>query len=372
MLRTHRIAHFALGAFVAAATTLAACDESKPAAPPVPASAAAAPSASAAPKVTEIPAASLAMFKALPEAMESKTNPLTDAKIDLGRMLYFDARLSKNQDVSCNSCHDLDRYGVDGKEVSNGHKGEKGRRNAQSVYNAAGHFVQFWDGRAADVEAQAKGPVLNPLEMAMPDEAHVVAVLKSMPAYEEAFKKAYPEAKGAITFDGMANAIGAFERKLVTPSRWDKFMKGDKAALTTEEKAGFNAFFDAGCIACHIGPYFGGTMYQKAGLVKPWPNQKDQGRFEITKDEADKMVFKVPSLRNVEKTAPYFHDGSVKTLEEAVKMMAVYQSAKELKDEEVKSIVAFLKTLTGELPKAYIAKPKLPESTPKTPKPDPK
>lgn len=373
MNRAYKTRAVALVALSAAAL-LAACNEDKPAAKPAAEKTAAAPKMAAAPepKKDEIDPDRLAMFGPLPAVMESAQNPITDAKVTLGRELFYDARLSKNQDVSCNTCHDLEKYGVDGKDVSVGHKGQKGTRNSPSVYNAAGHFVQFWDGRAATVEEQAKGPVLNPVEMAMPEEKKVVELLKSIPDYEAAFKKAFPDDKEPVSFDNMAKAIGAFERKLVTPSRWDKFLKGDKSALTADEKAGFNAFLDAGCAACHTGPYLGGAVYQKAGLVKPWPNQKDQGRFEVTKNEIDKMMFKVPSLRNVAKTGPYFHDASAKTLEEAVKIMASLQSGKELKDSEVKSIIAFLDTLTGDIPKDYIAKPELPKSGPKTPKPDPK
>lgn len=381
MLRNHRSGLPVLAATIAAASLLAACEDQKPAAPATAAATAtakaAAASASAATtpavaKSKDIAADKLAAFKALPKAMESKDNEITDAKVDLGRMLYFDARLSKNQDISCNTCHDVEAYGVDGKDVSTGHKGQKGGRNSPTVYNAAGQFVQFWDGRAADVEAQAKGPVLNPVEMAMPDEKAVLAVLTSIPAYVDAFKKAFPDAKDAVTYDNMAKAIGAFERKLVTPSKWDKYLDGDKTALSDAEKQGFEDFLEAGCAACHAGAYLGGAMYQKAGIVKPWPNQKDQGRFEVTKADADKMMFKVPTLRNVAKTAPYFHDASAKTLPEAVKLMASLQLGKELDDAKTKSIVTFLEALTGELPKAYVAKPKLPESTPKTPKPDPK
>src|SRR5262249_20089237 len=160
-------------------------------------------------------------------------------------------------------------------------------------------FVQFWDGRAKDVEEQATKPILNPDEMAMPNEAAVVKVLSSMPEYVAGFKKAFPQDKDPITLANVGKAIGAFERKLVTPSRWDKYLKGDKAALTAEEKAGFNKFFDTGCIACHTGSGVGGTMYQKLGLVKPWPDQKDLGRAKETKQEADKMMFKTPGLRNV-------------------------------------------------------------------------
>jgi cytochrome c peroxidase len=367
-----RVGHPALAAGVVAAIALAACqDKPAPQASPPAASAKPTAGAAAAPKSKEIAADRLAMFKPLPDVMESKDNPVTDAKVELGRQLYYDARLSKNQDVSCQSCHALEAFGGDGKDVSTGHKGQKGTRNSPTVYNAALQFVQFWDGRAPTVEEQAKGPVLNPVEMAMPDEAHVVEVLKSMPEYVSAFKKAFPEAKDPVSFDDMARAIGAFERRLVTPSRWDKFLKGDKAALSDDEKIGFNTFVEAGCVACHNGPNLGGSLYQKAGLVKPWPNQKDQGRFEVTKQDLDKMMFKVPILRNVEKTAPYFHDASAKTLEDAVRTMGTLQSGRELAADEVASVVAFLKALTGDLPKDLVAKPKLPASTAKTPKPDP-
>jgi len=321
------------------------------------------------PKAVAVNPTQLKVFKALPDVANSSKNPITDAKVNLGRILYYDSRLSKNQDVSCNSCHDLAKYGVDGQPVSDGDKGQKGTRNAPTVYNAAGHFVQFWDGRAADVEQQAKGPVLNPVEMAMASDKAVVALLKSMPDYVSDFKAAFPGEKDPVTFENMARAIGAFERKLVTPSRWDKFLNGDQAALTDAEKAGFNKFMDVGCQACHSGTYLGGQVYQKLGAAKPYPDTSDAGREAITKQESDRMVFKVPSLRNIDKTAPYFHTGKVTTLEAAVKGMGEYQLGKELKDDEIGSIVTFLKTLTGTIPADYIKPPDLPKSTAKTPKP---
>jgi len=321
------------------------------------------------PKAVVVDTAQLKMFQPLPDAVESQKNPITEAKVNLGRMLYYEPRLSKNHDVSCNSCHDLAKYGVDGQPVSDGHKGQKGTRNAPTVYNAAGHFVQFWDGRAPDVEEQAKGPVLNPVEMAMSSDKAVVAVLKSMPEYVDAFKKAFPADKDPVTFENTARAIGVFERKLMTPSRWDKFLNGDQAALSSAEKAGFNNFMEAGCQACHAGAYFGGEVYQKLGAVKPYPDASDAGRQAVTNQESDRLVFKVPSLRNIDKTAPYFHTGKVATLEEAVKEMGEYQLGKQLTDGEIASIVTFLKTLTGEIPAEYIKPPALPKSTAKTPKP---
>ncbi len=319
---------------------------------------------------TTIDPVKLKMFAPLPESYPDKDVAMADDQINLGRMLYYETRLSKSQQLSCNSCHDLATYGVDNHPTSDGHKGQKGDRNSPTVYNAAGHFVQFWDGRAANVEEQAKGPVMNPVEMAMPGEKKVVAVLKSMPEYVAAFKKAFPKDKDPVTYDNMAKAIGMFERKLVTPSRWDKFLKGDQAALTEQEKTGFNAFVSAGCQTCHSGALLGGNFYQKLGVMKPYPDDADPGRAKVTKSDSDKMFFKVPSLRNVEKTGPYFHNGKVGGLDIAVKHMAEYQLGKPLTEAETNSIVTFLKSLTGEIPAEYIRKPELPKSTAATPKPD--
>ncbi len=310
----------------------------------------------------EISPENLAMFQALPEVMASDKNPVTAEKIELGRMLYYDKRLSKDKDLACNSCHRLDKYGVDNEPRSPGHKGQLGGRNSPTVYNAAAHLAQFWDGRAPDVEEQAKGPVLNPIEMAMPDEKSVVNVLKSVPQYVEAFKKAFPGDKDPVTYDNMGKAIGAFERKLVTPSSWDRFLKGDKAALTNVEKVGFNRFVENGCQMCHSGTLVGGSMYTKLGMVKEWPDKTDLGRFAVTRNEADKMKFKVPSLRNIEKTGPYYHNGSVTTLDKAIALMAEYQLGRQLSTDDVKYIGAWLKSLTGEIPIDYVRPPKLPES----------
>jgi len=312
----------------------------------------------------------LSFFEALPEVMPSKANTITEEKVALGRMLFYEMRLSKSQQISCNSCHLLPEYGVDGQTTSDGHKGQRGDRNAPTVYNAAGHIAQFWDGRAVDVEEQAKGPVMNPIEMAMPSEKVVVAVLKSMPVYVDAFKRAFPEDKEPVTYDNLGKAIGAFERKLVTPARWDRFLHGDQTALTAEEKAGFNTFFETGCQTCHVGRYIGGTLYQKLGMAKSWPDDTDPGRQKVTKSEADRLVFKVPSLRNIEKTGPYFHNGKLATLQEAVSTMAEYQLGKRLSPAQTQSITVWLKTLTGEIPAEFIKEPALPKSTAKTPKPD--
>jgi cytochrome c peroxidase len=299
--------------------------------------------------------AQLAVFAPLPAAMESPANPLTEPKVDLGRMLYYDTRLSRDQDLSCNSCHDLNAYGVDGRQFSVGTKKQLGGRNAPTVYNAALHLTQFWDGRAPTVEEQAKGPVLNPVEMAMPSGAAVIARLRAVPAYREAFRRAFPGEANPINYNNVGAVIGAFERRLVTPGRWDRFLQGDAAALTLAEKQGFNTFTASGCQACHTGVLLGGSMYQKIGVVRPWLDKSDVGREAITHQPSDSLVFKVPSLRNVARTAPYFHNGSVATLPEAVKLMAQHQLGRDLTEQQVTQIVAFLNALTGEVPVAYVA-----------------
>jgi cytochrome c peroxidase len=311
-----------------------------------------------------------ALFGTLPTEATSPANPVTDAKIALGRTLYYDARLSKNQHISCNSCHPLAHFGADGEPTSSGHKGQRGDRNSPTSLNAALHLAQFWDGRAADVEAQAKGPILNPVEMAMPSEAAVLAVLDSIPGYAPMFAAAFPGEAKPITYDHLARAIGAFERRLITPAPLDRFIAGDAAALSDAQLAGLARFVDTGCTTCHVGPAVGGGMYQKLGLVKPYATQ-DAGREKVTGNAADRGVFKVPSLRNVAKTGPYFHDGSVATLPEAVRLMARHQLGRELDEKSVNEIVSFLGALVGTVDAKYVAMPALPANGPKTPKPDP-
>lgn len=304
----------------------------------------------------------LRRFKPLRNSIERANEaPASVAQTDLGRMLFFDVRLSKGRDLSCSSCHRLDHFGVDNETTSIGAKGLRGRRNSPTVYHAAGHVAAFWDGRAGSVEEQAKGPILNPAEMAMPDAPTVVATLQKIPGYVTAFHAAFPDEAAPLSYNNLARAIGAFERKLITPSRWDKYLEGDHAALTEPELKGLKLFTDLGCMTCHTGEFVGGSMFQKVGVAAAWPNQADQGRFELTKLAADRMTFKVPSLRDVEKTAPYFHDGSAKTLEEAVTLMARHQIGEELGQDDIKSIVAWLGSLTGALPTKYIERPTLPE-----------
>lgn len=291
--------------------------------------------------------------KAICEGLRVGLSPLPEAKvtnkarIELGRKLYFEKALSKNNDISCATCHNLKSFGVDNKPVSEGHLEQRGKRNAPTVFNAYLHIAQFWDGRAKDVEEQALGPILNPIEMALDSEEEAVARLKAKDSYRELFKKAFPDEKEPLTFKNIGRAIGAFERTLVTPSRYDRFLQGDDTALSEEEKRGLKKFKEHGCIACHNGSTLGGLQFQKIGVVVPYQTE-DLGRYNVTKKESDKYVFKVPSLRNVAKTAPYFHDGKIRTLEMAVKLMAKHQLGKKLPDEDIKDIVAFLNSLTAD------------------------
>ncbi len=287
------------------------------------------------------------IFGVLPNKMPGSEND-TPELIELGKKLYFETKLSVNNTMSCNTCHDINNMaGVDNKPLSPGALPNTiGTRNTPTVFNAGFQFAQFWDGRSPDLKDQAKGPILNPVEMAMPNEKEVEKVISSIPEYQEMFKKAYPNDKKPITFDNIAHSIAAFERTLVSKSRYDEWITGNKTALTDEEKVGLKNFIEVGCITCHTGPLFGGNMFQKMGLVKPYYNTKDLGRYDVTKQESDKFMFKVAMLRNVELTFPYFHDGTATTLEEAVKIMAEINLGKQLTDEQLKTIVAFLKSLT--------------------------
>ena len=364
-----------LSAVITVAAALGACDSppeqrSQPTTTASQAATVTASASAAIEKTFTFDPSDLKLFKVIPARFESEKNKITDEKVKLGRMLYYETRLSKNHDISCNSCHDLAGYGVDNKPFSPGHKGQLGGRNSPTVYNAGGHVAQFWDGRAATLEDQAKGPILNAVEMAMPNEKRVIETLKSIPGYVTTFKEAFPQDKDPITYDNLAYAIGSFERQLVTPSRFDKYLAGDQKALTNDEVAGFHKFIKLGCTTCHTGAAIGGSTFQKLGLVKEYPGLKDSGRFDATKDEKDKFFFRVPSLRNIDKTGPYFHDGSLATLDVVVRTMARHQLGVELTDDDAKVIIAFLKSLTGDIPAEYIKKPELPPSGPKTPKPD--
>ncbi len=283
---------------------------------------------------------------------------LAALRIDLGRRLYYDAHLSENASVSCNSCHQLTKYGVDpGKPVSFGHNQRPGGRNSPTVYNAGLQFVQFWDGRAATLAEQASGPMMNPVEMGMSGPAAVLAYIRSRPDYIRQFRVAYPGASDPITLDHVTNAIAVFEAGLQTPARWDKYLQGDTSALTDAEKQGLRVFLRTGCAACHAGTAMGGNSYEQLGASRDWPDHSDVGRSGITHQAGDVMYFKVPILRNVENTGPWFHNGKVQTLDEAVRLMAKHEAGQNLSDAEIRSIVVFLHALTGEIPRRYIQPP---------------
>ncbi|HXU28469.1 MAG TPA: cytochrome c peroxidase, partial [Bacteroidia bacterium] len=268
---------------------------------------------------------------------------------------------------SCNSCHNLATYGVDNQPTSKGDAGKLGDRNSPTVLNAAFHSAQFWDGRAKNVEEQAGMPILNPVEMAIPNEAFLVSRLKEIDLYKKLFKVAFPNEKNPITYVTLRKSIAAFERTLITPSKFDDYLNGDIFALNNEEREGMNVFIETGCTQCHLGATLGGNMLQKFGKYADYRSlvqtlKDDEGRKKVTKDEADKDVFKVPSLRNIEKTGPYFHNGNIANLPAAVKIMAKLQLNKELTEEQIKSIVTFLKTLTGKLPEEVMKAPDLANS----------
>jgi len=305
-------------------------------------------------------------FSPLAQVVDNPENPITPEKVALGKILYFDNRLSKEGHISCNSCHNLATYGVDNQPTSPGDGGELGGRNSPTVLNAAYHFTQFWDGRAKDVEEQAGGPIMNPIEMSMPDQEFVINRLKGIKGYQDLFAKAFPGDPQPITYGNIQKSIAAFERNLITPSRFDEYLKGNQDALTTDEKKGLQTFMDVGCTACHSGAVLGGQMYQKFGLMGNYWDfthsaKVDNGRYLVTNNEADKYLFKVPSLRNIEKTHPFFHDGSVTDLGEAVKIIAKLQLNKDLTEEEVKYIVVFLSTLTGTVPAELAKAPEMPQ-----------
>lgn len=309
-------------------------------------------------KYKELNAQARQIFTVLEPIAENRNNLITNEKVALGKTLYFDKRLSKDNTQSCNTCHNLNSFGVDNKPFSEGNDGGLGGRNSPTTFNAALHFTQFWDGREPDVEAQAGGPILNPVEMAMPNEDAVVKRLTGTDEYPDLFANAFPNEQNPITYENLKKAIGAFERKLITPSKFDDYIAGNDNALNEKEKEGLQTFINSGCVSCHSGSLLGGHMYQKFGLFgNYWEYTKsekvDNGRFDVTNNESDKYIFKVPSLRNVEKTAPYFHDGSVNELSNAIKVMAKTQINKDLSEAEITKIENFLITLTADIPNKF-------------------
>ena len=305
---------------------------------------------------------------------EEPIQPIKPAKVanaavvELGKKLYFDPRLSKSGFISCNSCHNLSMGGSDNLKTSIGHSWQKGPINAPTVLNSSMNVAQFWDGRAKDLKAQAGGPIANPGEMAFTHEL-AVDLLQSIPGYVAEFKTAFGSDK--VTIDEVTKAIAAFEETLVTPnSRFDKWLRGNKKALTADEVAGYELFKESGCTACHNGPAVGGASFQKMGVVEPYKaSSPAEGRVAVTKNEADRFNFKVPTLRNVELTYPYFHDGAADTLKQAVDVMGKIQLGKTFTEAENAKIVAFLKTLTGDQPSFRM--PILPPSSDKTVRPKP-
>lgn len=289
-------------------------------------------------------------------------------KVELGKKLFFDPRLSKSGWISCNSCHNLSMGGTDNLVSSIGHKWQEGPINSPTVLNASFNLAQFWDGRATDLIEQAGGPIANPGEMAS-NHVLAVSILSSIPGYVTEFEEVYGE--GEITIDQVTVAIAEFEKTLVTPnSRFDQWLLGDEDVLTEQEKDGYRLFKLTGCIGCHNGPSVGGNAFQKMGSFNPFETDNPaNGRQGVTGVRSDRMRFKVPNLRNVELTYPYFHDGSVDTLTDAVNTMVWVQLNRKFSEEGTAKIVAFLKSLTGD-PPAFIL-PNLPPSGPDTPRPEP-
>ena len=291
-------------------------------------------------------------FKVLPAEAVNPENTVTNPKIKLGKILYYDNRLSKDETQSCNTCHNIATYGVDNLPTSPGDNGIPGTRNSPTVLNAAFKTAQFWDGRNKDVEEQAGGPILNPDEMAIPSEQFLLDRLTKTDLYPPLFTAAFPDDEDPITYKNVRFAIAAFERILITPSRFDDYLANNYDAINKQEKKGLQTFMDVGCIACHTGSAVGGSMLQKFPLFGEYhdyiPGDKiDYGKYEETKVEADKFMFFVPLLRNVEQTAPYMHDGSIANLGETIGVMGKSELNKDLTDEQVQDMVAFMSTLTG-------------------------
>jgi cytochrome c peroxidase len=314
------------------------------------------------------------LFKPVPTAPpELPGNLSTPARVELGKMLYFDPRLSASHAISCNSCHNIGLGGADAEPTSIGHRWQHGGRNAPTVFNAVFNKAQFWDGRAKDLEQQAGGPIVNPIEMASP-EPHVAEQLKGTPGYRDAFDKAFPGEPSPITLGNVQKAIAVFEATLITPNApFDRFLKGDQSALSAVQKEGLALFIDRGCATCHNGINVGGGMYAPFGVVeKPGADilpLADKGRFTVTKTASDEYVFKVPTLRNIALTAPYFHSGQAWDLRQAVAVMGASQLGIQLISDDVDKITAFLDGLTGEQPK--VTYPVLPPNVGATPRPQP-
>ncbi len=304
-------------------------------------------------------------FKPLPKLMDSEQNPVTPEKVRLGKMLFYESRISIDGTVSCAKCHPMGLYAADGLRTSVGNHCKANPRNAPTLLNAADQISQHWIGNRTSVEDQAKQSVIGPPAFGMVKYEDVEKRLMAYKKYVSLFKAAFPADKEPVTVDNFAKAVGAFERTLVTPAPFDSYLKGDEKALTPMQRRGLKSFMDTGCMGCHSGTYAGGQMYQKFGTVEPyWKYTKsekiDEGKYAVTKVEADKYVFKVPVLRNVEKTPPYFHDGSIDTLGQAVIIMAKVQLGRDLTGQQTGEIVDFLKSLTGGISDDALKIPLLP------------
>lgn len=323
-------------------------------------------------------------FRPLPDKVPVPAdNPMTKEKVELGKMLFFDPRLSMDGTISCNSCHNVMYHGGDGRAVGAGIHGQRGGRGSPTVWNSAFHSVQFWDGRAITLEDQAKGPLINGVEMGMTSHDFTMERIRKIPGYMEAFKKAFPKDKEPVTIDHMARALASYERILITPnSPFDKYMKGNKKAMSPEQIRGMKLVDEIGCTSCHTGVNFAGEGLKLGeGNYQPFPQipgskydkmydiTADLGRYEVTKNAEDKNKWRVPTWRNIAITAPYFHNGKVKTLDEAVRVMAKTQLDMDLNDTQVSDIVAFLNALTGEFPRQTM--PMLPNTVNMSVTPDP-
>jgi cytochrome c peroxidase len=309
-----------------------------------------------------------ANFQPLP-AIPAATDPAAAARIDLGRRLFFESRVSADGNVSCSHCHQLDRQAADGLAKAIGVFGKENARNAPTIFNASLNFKQHWRGDRESLEDQAEKSLLGPTSFGNPDFATPMGKLKAVPAYGPAFAKSFPGDNDPINSKNWGAAIAAYERTLLTPSKFDAFLSGDLQALTSAEQAGLRKFIDLGCAACHNGAGIGGNSFQKFGIAGDyWKEtgikEPDKGRADVTKSDADLYVFKVPSLRNAAKTAPYFHDGSVDELKRAVTIMGKTQLGIDISSEDADAIVAFLGTLTGPVPANYSAPEPYSDATP--------
>ncbi|MGB8959732.1 MAG: cytochrome c peroxidase [Candidatus Aminicenantales bacterium] len=319
------------------------------------------------------------LFGALPEVMASADNPVTPAKVALGKTLFWESRISVDGTVSCSRCHPLGLYAADGLPKSVGNRCRTNPRNAPTILNASAQIAAHWIGNRQNVEDQARQALVGPPSFGMPSYEAAEARLRAIPGYEPLFRKAFPGQPAPVTAGNFALAVGAFERTLVTPAPFDAFLDGSRPGLDDVQKAGLKDFIETGCANCHSGAYFGGQSYRKFGVVEPYWKRTispeiDEGRYAVTENEADRYVFKVPVLRNVEMTSSYFHDGSVGRLADAVWIMGKVQLGIDLAEARVKGLTAFLRALTGKIPAAALEVPVLPASEAtgaSDPRPDP-